>query len=58
MTQAQPEHEVLDRIDGDERRDFMEAAVHEKAFVTPLVASFELDSLDMGSASALTPNGF
>jgi hypothetical protein len=58
MTQAQFEEEVLSRLDGDERRDFVEEAVTEKAFVAPLVASFELDSLDMGSVSALTPNGF
>ena len=58
MTPAQHEHEVLGKIDSDERRAFVAHAVQDKAFAPPLVASFELDSLDMGSASALTPNGY
>jgi hypothetical protein len=57
MMQAQLEQEVLDRLDSDERREFVQHAVLDKAFALPLVASFELDSLDMGSVSALTPNG-
>jgi hypothetical protein len=58
MTPAQLEQEVLGKVDSDERRAFVEHVVQDEAFAPPLVASFELDSLEMGSASALTPNGF
>lgn len=58
MTQAQLEQDVLDRLDSQERRDFVAHAVQDKAFVSPVVSSFPLDSLSMDSASALTPNGY
>jgi hypothetical protein len=47
--------QVLDRLETEDR--FVKADVLDMAFTTPVVASFDLDSLDMGSASALTPNG-
>lgn len=47
---------VLDRLDDDGREEFVRRAV-DKPFATPVVASYDLDSLDMRSASALTPNG-
>jgi hypothetical protein len=40
-----------------EADDLVATAVLDKPYAEPLVASFDLDSLDMGSASALTPNG-
>jgi hypothetical protein len=46
---------VLDRLDDDGREEFVKRAV-DMSFVPPVVSSFELDSLDMRSASALTPN--
>jgi hypothetical protein len=57
VTQAQLEQEVLSRLGDENRRDFVKDAVLEKAFVPPLVASFDLDDLKMDSVSALTPNG-
>jgi hypothetical protein len=47
---------VLDRLDDEGREEFVKRAV-DKPFAEPVVSSFELDSLDMRSASALTPNG-
>ena len=46
---------VLDRLDDDGREEFVKRAV-DKAFAPPIVSSFDLDSLDMRSATALTPN--
>jgi hypothetical protein len=39
------------------KKKFVKRAAAGMAFVVPVVASFDLDSLRMGSASALTPNG-
>lgn len=47
---------VLDRLDDDGREEFVKRAT-DMAFTPPVVSSFDLDSLDMRSASALTPNG-
>lgn len=47
---------VLDRLDDEGREEFVKRAV-DMPFSEPVVSSFELDSLDMRSASALTPNG-
>jgi hypothetical protein len=57
VTQAQLEQEVLSRLGDEDGRDFVKDVALDKAFVPPLVASFELDSLKMESVSALTPNG-
>jgi hypothetical protein len=46
---------VLDRLDDEGREEFVRRAV-DKPFAPPVVSSFELDSLDMRSAAALTPN--
>jgi hypothetical protein len=51
------DREVLDQLDTEERRAFVKRIVESTSFATPVVASFELDSLKMGSAEALTPNG-
>jgi hypothetical protein len=56
MSPEQLTREVLDHVDGD-RRPFVERAVLDRSFAVPVVASFDLDSLTMGSAAALTPNG-
>jgi hypothetical protein len=56
MSPEQLTREVLDHVDGD-RRSFVERAVRDRSFAVPVVASFDLDSLTMGSAAALTPNG-
>ena len=58
MTELELERDVLDRLDSDERRDFVTHAVQEKAFAAPVVASYPLDSLSVDSVSALTPNGY
>jgi len=47
---------VLDRLDDDGREEFVKRAV-DMPFAEPVVSSFDLDSLDMRSATALTPNG-
>jgi hypothetical protein len=46
---------VLDRLDDDGREEFVKRAV-DMAYATPVVSSFDLDSVDMRSATALTPN--
>ena len=55
-----PEAQTLTRspeLADDDRPTPVDSAVLEKPFATPVVASFDMDSLEMGSASALTPNG-
>jgi hypothetical protein len=57
MSTEQLDREVLDRLNTEERRAFVERVVQGTSYTAPVVASFDLDSLTMGSASALTPNG-
>lgn len=57
MSVRELDREVLDRLDSEQRRSFVERVVQSTSFATPVVASFDLDSLKMGSAQALTPNG-
>lgn len=52
----QLDREVLDRLDSEQRRSFVKRVVDSTPFATPVVASFNLDSLEIGSAQALTPN--
>ena len=49
--------ESLDRLDENARTRFVERAVTEMSYVPPVVASYPLDSLDVASGGALTPNG-
>jgi hypothetical protein len=57
MKLEQLDGQVLDRLDSEAQRSFVRRIVESTPFATPVVASFELDSLEMGSAQALTPNG-
>ena len=57
MSEEQPASQVLDRLGNDSRRSFVKRSVLGMAFAAPVVASFNMDSLTMKSASALTPNG-
>ena len=49
--------QVLDRLETEGRASFVTGDVLDKPFAAPVVASFDMDSLDMASAAALTPNG-
>ena len=55
MSEQELERQVLTKVP-NERRSFVKRAVLESAFAEPIVASFEMDSLRMDSAAALTPN--
>jgi hypothetical protein len=47
--------QVLDRLESEST--IVTGEVLDRPYAPPLVASFDMDSLTMGSAAALTPNG-
>jgi hypothetical protein len=55
MSEQELESQILAELP-DERRPFVKRAVLDSAFAEPIVASFDMDSLRMDSAAALTPN--
>ncbi len=57
MSETQTASRTSDPLGGDGPPTFVKPDDLERPFATPIVASFDLDSLEMGSASALTPNG-